>query len=1094
MQKKSTSLLGFPNSRVLVGLLLCAATACFILIPIRSGLAFLHPQPSANTRHPAAAGLSFEERVSYQRAIEDVYWRHRIWPKENSNSKPSLDAVMSQAQIENKVTDYLLKSQALEDYWQRPISAEQLQAEMDRMARHTRQPEVLQELFDALGNDPFVIAECLARPALAERLLSNWYAHDQRIHGELKQQAEAELQTHPGAAQMKQLSGRYSEVEFVKSDSEEAVEQAHRLPNEQLAGGGPALQRHDSTPPLKLNTHDWDQTVQKLVGIFSGSSVAAGVLPAKATSITHIKTGMVSSLQEDESRYYVTTVTKKTNDHLKLATVSWHKEPLQSWLTRAENRFSNVIGAPSGSYALPTILGGGCTNNIWSATAAPPQARNSHTAIWTGSEMIIWGGQSNSSLLNTGGRYNPATDTWTFTNSSGAPTARSGHTAIWTGSEMIVWGGQDQNGPPSVNTGGKYDPGTDSWTPTSTSNAPDGRSAHTAVWAGSRMIVWGGNDIFNGDLNTGGRYNPDTDSWTSTTTTNAPSARSSHTAIWTGNEMIVWGGFDNFNFVDLNTGGRYDPNTNAWTATSTNNVPDARANHTAVWTDSEMIVWGGFNNASFQDLNTGGRYNPDTDTWTATSTFAPDPRENHTAVWTGNEMIVWGGRTFFSDVFNTGGRYDPGADSWTATSTTNAPDARTFHTAVWTGDEMIVWGGTAFLFSGDLNTGGRYDPDTNSWTATNTYNVPDPRSGHTAVWTGTEMVVWGGAGQNFPFGMFNTGARYDLAIDSWTPTSITDAPSARNGHTAVWSGTQMIVWGGEDDNNNFLNTGGRYNPSADDWTAMTGIAPLPRNLHTAVWTGREMIIWGGNSDFAVLNTGGRYNPVRDVWTETSLVNAPDARDFHTAVWTGGEMIVWGGDGNNFSRLDTGGRYNPSTNSWAATSIINAPSARDFHTAVWTASEMIVWGGADDNFSFPRAGGRYNPASDSWIATSDIAPDGRENHTAVWTGTQMIVWGGHGDNFNDLDTGGQYIPGTDTWTTTNTNNAPSAREFHTAVWTGSETGSQMIVWGGSSNNTATNTGGTYCAQGAPIPTPTPPMPRPTPTPRGLPTPHHRPTPP
>ena len=75
---------------------------------------------------------------------------------------------------------------------------------MDRMARDTKQPEVLRELFEALGNDPFVIAECLARPALAERLLSNWYAYDRRIHGELKQRAEAELRAHATVEQMKQ--------------------------------------------------------------------------------------------------------------------------------------------------------------------------------------------------------------------------------------------------------------------------------------------------------------------------------------------------------------------------------------------------------------------------------------------------------------------------------------------------------------------------------------------------------------------------------------------------------------------------------------------------------------------------------------------------------------------------------------------------------------------------------------------------------------------------------------------------------------------------------------------------------------------------
>src|SRR6266480_6594808 len=142
----------------------------------------------------AQTTLTFAQRVAYQRAIEDVYWRHRIWPKERPDAKPSLDAVMSQAQLEKKVTDYLRNSKVLEDYWQRPITAEQLQAEMDRMAKHTKKPEVLHELFEPLGNDPFVIAECLARPALAERLLTNWYAYDERFHGELKQRARAELQ------------------------------------------------------------------------------------------------------------------------------------------------------------------------------------------------------------------------------------------------------------------------------------------------------------------------------------------------------------------------------------------------------------------------------------------------------------------------------------------------------------------------------------------------------------------------------------------------------------------------------------------------------------------------------------------------------------------------------------------------------------------------------------------------------------------------------------------------------------------------------------------------------------------------------------
>ena len=308
---------------------------------------------------------------------------------------------------------------------------------------------------------------------------------------------------------------------------------------------------------------------------------------------------------------------------------------------------------------------------------------------------------------------------------------------------MVVWGGRDVNSS-FVNTGGKYNPATNSWASTGTTNAPDGRSLHTAVWTGSEMIVWGGFDESFNDVNTGGRYNPVSDSWTATTTSNAPAARESHTAVWTGSEMIVWGGLDSLDFVDLNTGGKYNPNTNSWTATSTINVPDARERHTAVWSGSEMIVWGGFNEDSFEDLNTGGRYNPNTDSWTATSTFAPEAREKHTAVWTGSVMIVWGGSSFFSEDFDTGGRYNPGTDSWMSTNTTNVPEARSLHTAVWTGSEMIVWGGFGDTSDTDLNTGGRYDPAGDSWTLNEHLQRPTASSvSHGSLdWQRNDRLGW----------------------------------------------------------------------------------------------------------------------------------------------------------------------------------------------------------------------------------------------------------------------------------------------------------------------------------------------------------------
>src|SRR6266404_4071548 len=92
--------------RVLVTLV-CAAVCSFASATL---LAFFHPEAPTKVFHRA---LTFEERISYQRKIEEVYWHHRIWPKECPDPKPSLNTVMPRAQLEKKVQDYLRNSQAL---------------------------------------------------------------------------------------------------------------------------------------------------------------------------------------------------------------------------------------------------------------------------------------------------------------------------------------------------------------------------------------------------------------------------------------------------------------------------------------------------------------------------------------------------------------------------------------------------------------------------------------------------------------------------------------------------------------------------------------------------------------------------------------------------------------------------------------------------------------------------------------------------------------------------------------------------------------------------------------------------------------------
>jgi hypothetical protein len=323
---------------------------------------------------------------------------------------------------------------------------------------------------------------------------------------------------------------------------------------------------------------------------------------------------------------------------------------------------------------------------------------------------------------------------WRRTDPTFAPTGRYDHTAVWTGTEMIVWGGDGNTG--RVNSGSRYDPGDNTWMPTTTTGAPAARRSHTAVWTSSEMIVWGGYD--GSYASTGGRYDLGTNTWTATTTTGAPTGRAYHTAVWTGSEMIVWGGFDGSNCV--NTGRLYDPASNTWAVVSTTGAPAARCNHSAVWTGSEMIVWGGGDElAAPTYMSTGGRYDPATHTWTPVSVIdAPSGRGFHTAVWTGSEMMVWGGSNGSHDLAS-GGSYNPSTDTWTYISARGSPEARSHHTAVWTGSEMIVWGG-----AGTLNSGEWYDPRNRTWTDVTTAGVPVDREGHTAVWTDSEMIVWGG--------------------------------------------------------------------------------------------------------------------------------------------------------------------------------------------------------------------------------------------------------------------------------------------------------------------------------------------------------------
>ena len=334
------------------------------------------------------------------------------------------------------------------------------------------------------------------------------------------------------------------------------------------------------------------------------------------------------------------------------------------------------------------------------------------------------------------------------------------------------------------------------WQPLNDERAPKPRYLHSAVWTGEKMIVWGGRiDGTPNVSSAGGAYDPVTDSWTTIESDGAPSPRHSHTAVWTGTHMLIWGGFG---LTELETdGGRYDPATNSWSAMTDTDAPTGRTGHSAVWTGESMMVWGGI--AGISAIQNGGIYNPDSDTWTPIDTTATlSKRFNHAAAWDGSRMLVWGGADTF-DWLGTGGFYDPEQELWSGITETDAPSFRESSSSIWTGSELLIWGG----WNGGtyFNDGALLDPaaEPGSWRAMSDDGPPSVRARHASVWAGSELVIWGGCtGAELCGEVLNDGGRWleSNSGGSWSPVPADEDVPGRYGHTLVWTGEQIILFGG----------------------------------------------------------------------------------------------------------------------------------------------------------------------------------------------------------------------------------------------------------------------------------------------------------
>ena len=238
------------------------------------------------------------------------------------------------------------------------------------------------------------------------------------------------------------------------------------------------------------------------------------------------------------------------------------------------------------------------------------------------------------------------------------------------------------------------------------------------------------------------------------------------------------------------------------------------------------------------------------------------------AVWAGDELLAW----------THGFAFGPDSDgSRSVASPALSPRSRA--ALVWTGSQLLVWGGCDASVpqcddSGGLHglsDGASYDRATDTWTMLPASPLA-PRSRPAAVWTGTEMLVWGGHVHPARPGAY--GAAYDPSTRTWR--TLAEAPITERSNVAVvWSGAELIVWGGIDPAGAYLGDGAAYDPTTDAWRALPESPLSPRDRAAAVWAGDSMVIVGG-----CCPGGGSavYLPGPEVLPPAPVVDAPPAVD------------------------------------------------------------------------------------------------------------------------------------------------------------------------------------------------------------------------
>jgi hypothetical protein len=343
-------------------------------------------------------------------------------------------------------------------------------------------------------------------------------------------------------------------------------------------------------------------------------------------------------------------------------------------------------------------------------------------------------------------------------------------------------------------------------------------------------------------------------------------------------------------------------------------------------------------------------------------------RDQETALWTGSDLLVWGGQTTSgSHMLRDGALFDPRSGKWTVIPPSPlTPRAGT--SSVWTGHLALLWGGvtndTATVSSAS-NSGAAFDPSTDQWTRLPPSPL-SPREGATALWTGKLAIFIGGEPPNGGFGAADVdGAAYDPNTHRWAqlPSLPIKGLGAPVGVTAIWNGRELIAWstyqtstpfGSSGEQIRNRQVGAEWKPGEEKWTRLPS---PPQGVFTATgtstWVGGRDVITGGTNCLGAMScpapidgVAELFNPKTNAWTTSPKASIFIHPDLVASVGTDlaliNESSEIGGPTLDF-RPGDGVLFDPAMNRDVPLPAVPMADVGQWTSMVWTGHTLLLWG-------------------------------------------------------------------------------------------------------------------------------------------------------